>query len=191
MSDQSPPADAYPSSHAPAPALPKETYTPWLTRVLAALIDAIPVLVIQGIALGVLLGTRETVCVNGNDVAELCAESTSTMGQLSYLLLGVLVPLAYLVWNYGYRQGITGQSVGKSVMRFQVVSEKTWHPIGFGMSLVRQLAHVFDQVICYIGYLLPLWDAKRQTLADKIMTTVCVPEEPAPPPAGSSVRRPR
>ena len=30
-------------------------------------------------------------------------------------------------------------------------------------------------LICYIGYLFPLWDAKRQTLADKIMTTVCLP----------------
>jgi len=26
-----------------------------------------------------------------------------------------------------------------------------------------------------IGYLFPLWDAKRQTIADKIMTTVCLP----------------
>ncbi len=39
----------------------------------------------------------------------------------------------------------------------------------------RQLAHVIDAAICYIGYLFPLWDAKRQTIADKIMTTVCVP----------------
>lgn len=25
------------------------------------------------------------------------------------------------------------------------------------------------------GYLFPLWDAKRQTIADKIMSTVCLP----------------
>ncbi|REO10986.1 RDD family protein, partial [Mycobacterium tuberculosis] len=30
-------------------------------------------------------------------------------------------------------------------------------------------------IICFVGFLFPLWDAKRQTLADKIMTTVCVP----------------
>jgi len=28
-----------------------------------------------------------------------------------------------------------------------------------------------------VGYLFPLWDAKRQTFADKIMTTVCLPVE--------------
>ena len=47
--------------------------------------------------------------------------------------------------------------------------------LGFGLSIVRQLAHIVDSLICYIGYLFPLWDAKRQTLADKIMTTVCLP----------------
>ena len=45
------------------------------------------------------------------------------------------------------------------------------------MAFVRDLCHIIDQVICYIGYLFPLWDAKRQTLADKIMTTVCLPIE--------------
>ena len=54
-------------------------------------------------------------------------------------------------------------------MKFKVVSEKTWQPIGFGMSIVRQLVHAVDGAICYIGYLFPLWDKKRQTIADKIM----------------------
>ena len=39
--------------------------------------------------------------------------------------------------------------------------------------------HLVDAVIFYIGYLFPLWDAKRQTLADKIMATVCLPLDPA------------
>jgi hypothetical protein len=56
-----------------------------------------------------------------------------------------------------------------------VVSEVTGRPIGFGRSVVRQLAHVVDAIIVGIGYLFPLWDAKRQTLADKIMTTVVLP----------------
>jgi uncharacterized RDD family membrane protein YckC len=32
-----------------------------------------------------------------------------------------------------------------------------------------------DAFICYIGFLWPLWDTKRQTLADKIMQTVVIP----------------
>jgi RDD family len=51
------------------------------------------------------------------------------------------------------------------------------------LSLVRQIAHYVDQLICYIGYLFPLWDDKRQTIADRLMSTVCVPlnAQPLPP----------
>ena len=45
------------------------------------------------------------------------------------------------------------------------------------MSLVRQIAHYIDQLICYVGYLWPLWDHKRQTIADKLVSTVCVPDQ--------------
>jgi hypothetical protein len=44
-----------------------------------------------------------------------------------------------------------------------------------GMAFVRDLCHIVDSLICYIGYLFPLWDAQRQTLADKIMSTVVIP----------------
>lgn len=96
--------------------------------------------------------------------------------------LGFLACVPYFFWNFCYRQGKSGQSIGKSVMKFKVISEKTWQPIGFWLSLVRQIAHYIDQLICYVGYLFPLWDDKRQTIADKLMSTVCVPLSPQPPP---------
>jgi uncharacterized RDD family membrane protein YckC len=166
-----------PPPQAPVAALRREAYTPWLTRVLASLIDYIPILIIMGIGWGVLLGTQETACVTDTseyDLGEFCATGASTLGQVA-LNVCWLIALAYVVWNYGYRQGTTGSSIGKSIMKFKVVSEKTGQPIGFGMSIVRQIAHIVDGLICFIGYLFPLWDPKRQTLADKIMGTVCVP----------------
>lgn len=126
-------------------------YTPWLTRVLAFLIDYIP----YGIVLGI----------------GYAGEATGA----AVFLLSAAIGVAYLVWNYGYKQGTTGSSIGKSIMKFKVVSEATGQPIGFGMSVVRQLAHVLDGLICYLGFLLPLIDAKRQTIADKVIKTVCVP----------------
>jgi len=168
----------YPAPPAgPAPALPKEAYTPWLTRVFAWIIDYIPYAIIVGIGWALLIGTRETVCITDTsefELGEFCATGASTIGQMS-IGLAVIIGLAYLVWNYGYRQGTTGSSIGKSIMKFKVVSEKTGQPIGFGMSIVRQLAHIIDAAICYIGYLFPLWDAKRQTIADKLISTICVP----------------
>jgi uncharacterized RDD family membrane protein YckC len=157
--------------------LPKKAYTRRNTRVLASLIDAIPALILFGIGMGLLLGIREKACytdISPYDLGEFCTEGASTLGQVSATLAGLLI-LAYQMWDYGYRQGTTGSSIGKSIMNFKVVSERTWQPIGFGLSIVRQLAHFVDLIICYLGYLFPLWDSKRQTLADKIMITVCVP----------------
>src|SRR5262249_41433268 len=110
------------------------------------------------------------------DVSQYCASQPSLVGQLAQWL-ATLVGLAYLVWNYGYRQGTTGSSLGKSVMKIKVVSEVTGQPVGFGMSVVRQLAHLIDAAICFVVFLFPLWDAKRQTIADKLMTTVVLPIE--------------
>jgi uncharacterized RDD family membrane protein YckC len=58
---------------------------------------------------------------------------------------------AYFFWNFCYRQGKTGQSIGKSMLKFMVISEKTGQPIGFWRSFLRQIAHYVDQVICYIA----------------------------------------
>lgn len=172
-----PPGGGFPPPQGPRQALPKEAYTPWLTRVLAYVIDALPIVVLIGIGYGILLAFSETTCVSDTSeygMGDYCVAETSSTGMLA---VGLCYLLAFVfgIWNYGYRQGTTGSSIGKSVLKFKVVSEKTGQPIGFGLSIVRQIAHIVDQVICMIGYLFPLWDSKRQTLADKIMTTVCLP----------------
>ena len=185
-----PPPQGFPGYPPPppplGPTLPKEAYTPWIHRVGAWIIDILPIAVITGIGQGIAFGTADNNCVtNGGeyDYGVYCTSNFSALGIIMYVLSSLLV-LAYAIWNWGYRQGTTGSSIGKSVVKFKVVSEKTWQPIGFALSIVRQLAHFVDAVICYIGFLFPLWDAKRQTLADKIMSTVCVPLNPQPLPPG-------
>ncbi|OBA57482.1 hypothetical protein A5647_23560 [Mycobacterium sp. 1100029.7] len=178
-----PPPPPAAGGYAPPPpgpavrALPPDSYTPWLTRVLALLIDYLPYFIVQGIGTGIMYATQQSTCVTDitqYDVSQYCASQPSTIGQLVQWL-ATLVGLAYWLWNRGYRQGTTGQSLGKTVMKIKVVSETTGQPIGFGLSVVRDLAHFVDAVICFIGFLFPLWDAKRQTLADKILTTVVLP----------------
>jgi uncharacterized RDD family membrane protein YckC len=178
-------APGYPPPPPPGPALPKEAYTPWITRVGGYIIDVLPMAVVVGIAQGIAIGTGDNQCIsNGGeyDYGVYCTSSYSAFGVI-VLAVAYIAAVAFWIWNWGYRQGTTGQSIGKSVMKFKVVSEKTWQPIGFGLSFVRQLAHFVDSLVCYIGWLFPLWDAKRQTLADKIMSTVCVPlnRQPLPP----------
>jgi uncharacterized RDD family membrane protein YckC len=165
----------------PAGALPKEAYTPWITRVWAYLIDYIPVLIIQGIGWVLLMTTQETACITDTseyDLGEFCATGASTIGQLSIVLTS-LIAIAYVIWNLGYRQGTTGSSIGKGIMKFKVISEKTGQPLGFGMSLVREIIYIVAAALCGIVWLIavlfPLWDAKRQSLADKIVSSICVP----------------
>jgi uncharacterized RDD family membrane protein YckC len=191
MTDQPPPpppGGAYPpppppsGGYLPPPpgpvlrALPRQAYSPWLSRVAAYLIDHLPLALILGA--GWLVGQNfvQGVCITAasNAVDQTCSVGYPPQA-LAVMSGAVLAGLAYFVWNYGYRQGTTGSSIGKSLLRLTVVSEKTGKPIGFGLSVLRQIAHLFDAGIFYIGYLLPLWDAKRQTLADKMIATVCLP----------------
>jgi uncharacterized RDD family membrane protein YckC len=171
-----PPEGAGRPASSPA-ALPTDAYTPWATRALAALIDYAPYAVVLGIGYGIEAATQETVCIkdtSGYNVGDVCATGNSTLGVAAFLV-SVLAGLVYVVWNYGYKQGTTGSSIGKSILKFKVVSENTGQPLGFGLSFLRQIAHGIDAIICYVGFLFPLWDAKRQTLADKIVTSVCLP----------------
>jgi uncharacterized RDD family membrane protein YckC len=84
--------------------------------------------------------------------------------------------------------GQVGQSPGMRVMGLKCVGQATGQPIGGGLGFVRAIAHFVDSVICYVGWLFPLWDKQRQTLADKIMSTVVitVPKQPfsLTPPTG-------
>jgi uncharacterized RDD family membrane protein YckC len=172
-----PPSSGGSAPPPPRPALPTESYTPWATRALASIIDNIPVIILVVIGYVIQMVTMEQTCAGGEyGMSQYCVSQPSAIGNIVYYL-ALLAAFAFAIWNNGYKQGITGQSIGKSRMKFKVVSETTRQPIGFGMSVARMFAHIVDALPCYIGYLFPLWDAKRQTLADKIMTTVCLPAE--------------
>jgi uncharacterized RDD family membrane protein YckC len=176
-----PPAGGY-APPPPGPAirgLSTQAYTPWLTRVGAYLIDTLPFAVILGVGWLVLQNSVNSTCIIeavSNGAVEVCNTGYSTVG-VTVMWGTVVVGLLYLVWNYGYRQGTTGSSIGKSVLKFKLVSENSGQPVGFGLSVLRQIAHVVDAVPICLGYLFPLWTVKRQTLADKIMSTVCLPFE--------------
>lgn len=91
-------------------------------------------------------------------------------------ILGLLIWLVGLAFGLYlmYLNGSVGQTPGKKVMGLKVVSEETGQTIGGGAGIGRGFLHIVDAIICYIGFLFPLWDAKRQTLADKIIKSVVV-----------------
>ena len=93
-------------------------------------------------------------------------------GVIAFLLY--LVSLGIWIYNRAILMGRTGQSWGKQVLNLRLVRMADGQPMGGGMAFVRDLAHIIDAIPCYIGFLFPLWDARRQTFADKIMSTVVI-----------------
>ncbi|NVI91020.1 RDD family protein [Actinomadura sp. BRA 177] len=90
-----------------------------------------------------------------------------------FYLVGLALSIAGGLWIC-YQEGTTGQSIGKRQMGIRLISAQTGQPIGFGMAFVRKIAHIADSFLCYIGFLWPLWDDRKQTFADKICNTIVV-----------------
>jgi serine/threonine-protein kinase len=92
-------------------------------------------------------------------------------------VLLVVLPVLVLVWNQGIEQGRTGQSWGKRLLGLRVVRVTTLRPLGPAAGFARFVLHqVVDAGLWYIGFLWPLWDERRQTLADKLVGSVVLDE---------------
>nr|WP_238353227.1 RDD family protein [Kribbella solani] len=126
----------------------------WPNRVGAWFVDAV--------IIGVPCGLGSAIASVDNTVVQI-------FGVLLYL-----VGLGLAIWNIIIRQGSTGQTVGKQVLGLKLVGADTGQPLGAGKTFLRQITHVLDGAACYLGYLWPLWDEKRQTFADKINNTYVI-----------------
>lgn len=153
---QTPPPAAYP----PVPVAGGGALVDWPKRALGGLIDYVAPAIVFSV------------------VANLVGQASSTIGGLLSFVLSIGW-MAFL----GYKSGTTGVTFGRSIAKTKLVGEATGQPIGVANGIIRQVAHIVDSIICYIGWLFPLWDAKRQTLADKIMKTVVI-DNSADPNAG-------
>lgn len=117
---------------------------PWGTRVLGFLIDYGPLLVIN------------IVFFRSSTIFTL----SGVVGVLYWVLLG-------------YLDGISGQTPGKAIMGTRVVDTEG-NLIGGGAGIGRKFVHILDSLVCMLGWFLPLVDSKRQTIADKVMTTYVI-----------------
>ena len=117
----------------------------WGTRVIGALIDLLPMLVLSILTI---------------------------FSDILQILIGV-VSFFYFYIYLGSMDGRTGQTPGKMVMGTRVVNAQG-ETVGSGNGIARKFCHIIDSAICLIGWLRPIFDANRQTVADKRMTTYVV-----------------
>lgn len=144
---------------APGHTAPAVGYASWIARVGAYIVDSLIVLPFS--LLAATLG-QDTDPVTG----------TPTLNAMYFVFSGLALLLSG--YNRWYLGGRTGQSWGRKVLGIRLVGEHTGQPVGPLLAFARDLAHFIDAVVCFIGFLFPLWDAKRQTLADKLVKTVVV-----------------
>lgn len=123
----------------------------WVQRFLAYLIDFIAPVVVIYIVIIVFTAINDT------------------LGALIGVVLW-LAMLAWLIYNYGIKQGTTGYTLGKGMIGIKLVDANTGQPVGTGMAIARWFVHILDSIPCIpVGFLWPLWDPRRETFADKIL----------------------
>jgi uncharacterized RDD family membrane protein YckC len=127
--------------------MPASAYANWGQRVVSFLIDYVPGFILGAIFAGA--------------------------GVTSLAIIFYLLGLAWALYN-AYLGGSTGQSIGKKAMGTRLLREDNGQPIGGGLGIGRYFLHIIDGLPCYLGYLWPIWDSKRQTFADKILHSVVV-----------------
>ncbi|GIE75156.1 hypothetical protein Aph02nite_11060 [Actinoplanes philippinensis] len=159
-----PPGDPYASQFPPppygqSPYGQPAPYAGWGSRVGAYLIDSLCVA-----PFGILAA------VFGSSVDPATGLPSFNASYFLFLILGFVVA----GYNRWFQAGRTGQSWGRKALNIRLLNEATGGPIGAGGAFVRDLAHILDGLSCYIGFLWPLWDDKKQTFADKICNTLVV-----------------
>jgi len=156
-SSPTPPPDRPPVGYVPYETLsppPTDTYASWGRRAVGFAIDWV-------LATPILLPSY--VIGPGADVdVRLLA--------LLWIPVGGLVYLGF----YATALSRTGQFLGHRVMGIRVVRTGSLDPPSWWRSAMRLLLGGLNSMVCYLGWLWPLWDRNRQTFGDMIVDTVVV-----------------
>lgn len=172
-----PPYYGYGAPHYAPAGYPGGAYAHWGLRVAGYLLDGL--LTVPFFIAAALIDANNTTTLFS---ASGSSSSSASSGTVAIALVLRLVGLGILGWNQCYRQGRTGYSVGKQVVGIKLIREATGEPLGAWPALGRQILHILDELPLFLGFLWPLWDAKKQTFADKLMHSVVVvaPKPPKP-----------
>ena len=87
---------------------------------------------------------------------------------------GIVLSLVMGWLYYALMESGTNQAtIGKKAMGLKVISENN-ERLSFGQATGRHFGKIISSIILFIGYLMMLWDAKKQTLHDKMATAFVV-----------------
>jgi len=178
-----PPADGAPTpppAYGGQPAGPVVPYASWGSRVGAILLDGLIgiAIAIVPIIIGVVIAFKDAGTeitqdpVTGLDTVEITG-GVNAVGVI-ILVLASLFYFGFTIWNLAIRQGKLGQSLGKKVLGISVVRQDNGRFLGAGAGFLRWLVAQVLGGICFLDYLWPLWDEKKQTWHDKVVSSVVI-----------------
>jgi uncharacterized RDD family membrane protein YckC len=72
--------------------------------------------------------------------------------------------------------GFYGKTPGKMLFRLKII-KTSGDNVNFIDAFIRYLATILSQIILFAGYLMVIWDKRKQALHDKIAKTYVVIEE--------------
>lgn len=149
------------------------------------MIFGIPFAILFGVGIGWGVSSLHITCVeNAAGTNQVCTSqpgSTFSAGGVVFLILAFLWFVAwylYVIFSIG---GDKGATVGMRAVKVRCVRDTTFDKVGNGLSFGRLAITWVFNIIWFVGLidnLFPLWDAKHQTLHDKVVSTVVLYEGP-------------
>lgn len=140
----------------------------WGPRVAASLIDSLIVLAPLLIGYGALIANVVARRDNPDPY------DNPQWWAIILFLVCLVAGIALSLWNRVFRQGRTGQSVGKSALHIKLIDAVTGEPIGAGRSFLRDFLSGLFNNACFLNLLWPLWDEQKQTWHDKVVNTYVI-----------------
>lgn len=141
-------------------------YSGFGRRLVAVLLDAVILGVISGIIAAILGGILGGKAMNNGE-----ASSSFIVG---FVTFNNVVSIVLTIGYYVFYQAKMGQTLGKKVMGIKVVDAKGKTPGALTFFLREIVGKMVSGIILGIGYLMVLWDGKKQALHDKIASTYVV-----------------
>lgn len=162
-----------PPGYQPYNSMPAMNYSSWGARVWGYIVNGLSLTVFMvPMIIAIAAGPTQARECTVNDEVQSC--DLPTAAGWGIIVATGLLGLAVFFVLYSKAVGTTGQFWGHRAANVRIVNALDGSPIGAGKAFGRWWAHYLDSLPCYLGFLWPLWDEKKQTFADKICGTVSI-----------------
>lgn len=144
-------------------------YASFLRRLAAAIIDAL-IMYIPGTILQMIFGVEAIVSDFQSHMKDQNIEAAMAVlvGLALYLPASIIIQASYEAF---FTSSAWMATPGKKALGLQVV-DKNGQRISLGTGFVRHFSKWISAIICYIGFLFPLFDEQKRALHDRLANTL-------------------